>query len=409
MSSGVTDGWAAAFVASEAEPEHVEAWVERTASAIVASTPDLARDPDLAEALNVTVREQWQAFLATLADPEPSVTVVPSATALAAELARRHIDLPVLLGAYRTAQRESWAYAVAIVADAPTEVDRTGLLIDFWTRAGNWFDTVTEASIVVHQEERRRIRHSGTAQRFEVVRSLLAGDDPEPRDLAAAISTYPLSATHTAVLLRAVSPAATPQLEPTAHALAAGISSGRPLLVEPGGRELWMWLPAARADRLRAEDVPPGLVVAIGDAGEGLPGFRLTHQEALEAQRVSLAQPQPAPLTAYADVASLALLSRDPAAAERFVTRVLGRLAADTAQAARMRETLRVVLAHPGHTEAAASALHIHKNTVRYRVAQAERALWYAVPERGGDLELALRYYDTFLAGGEATVIDPAR
>ena len=398
MTTGGTDAWAAEFIASESEAAHVEAWVQRTAAAIIDSTPEIARDPDLAAALRGTVREQWQAFLATLAEPEPRATVVPSATELAAELARRHLDLPVLLGAYRTAQRASWAYAVAIVADAPDGVDRSGLLIDFWTRAGAWFDRVVEASIVVHQEERRRVRHSGTAQRFEVVRSLLAGEDPDPRDLTAALGGYALTSAHTALLLRADSLEATSRLEPAAHTLAARISTGRPLLVEPGGRELWVWVPTATAERLQPTDVPSGVLVAVGGRSEGLEGFRLTHHEAAEAQLVAVAQVAPAALTQYADVASLALLSRDPVAAERFVSRMLGRLAADTPQAARMRETLRVVLAHPGHTEASAAALSIHKNTVRYRVAQAERALGYAVQDRAGDLDLALRYHHTFLA-----------
>lgn len=394
-----TTAWLAEFVAQASDEKQVEAWVDRIAAAALAELPELARDPDLAELVHATVAEQWQAFLAGLEGPDTAPALVPSAARLAAELARRHHELPVLLGAYRSAQREAWVYATEVANDAPTDVDRSSVLIALWGRAGDWLDHALGASILVHQEERRRVRHSGSAQRFEVVRALLAGEEPEPRDVASGLGGYQLVGVHTALLLRALSPADSGRLEAQAHALAARLSAGRPLLVEPGGRELWLWVHDADPARLDDVELAGGLVVAVGGAAPGVEGFRLTHQEALEAQRVALTRQEPSPITEYADVAALALLSRDPEAAERFVQRVLGPVGDDTAAAARMRETLRVVLAHPGHTDAAAEVLHVHKNTVRYRLAQAERALGRRIGERPGDLDLALRYHAAFLSG----------
>lgn len=394
MSTDADHAWVAAFVALEATPDHVAAWVDRIASAVLGETSELARDAELAAMVTTTVRDQWQAFLATLAEDRPEPVVVPSAAEVAAELARRHVDLPVLLAAYRAAQREAWAYAIEVARLAPPGVDATALLVDFWTRAGRWLDRVTEASILVHQEERRRIRHSGTAQRFEVVRALLAGEDPDARDLATALGGYPLAGPHTAVLLRATTPDATVRLEPLAHTLAGHVGGLRPLLVEPGGRELWMWLSTAATDAVQVPE-DRGVHVAIGGPARGPDGFVTAHQEALAAQQVAAAQPAPPALTRYDDVAALALLARDPATAARFVARTLGALADDVPGRDRLRETVRVFLASAG-VEEAARTLGVHKNTVRYRLGQAEDLLGRPLSERRGDLDLALRYDAAF-------------
>lgn len=393
-----TTAWLSDFVVAALDEPQVEAWVDRIATAAVQELPELTRDPDLAGLVRATVDEQWRAFLAGLDGPESHPALVPSAADLAVELARRHHELPVLLGAYRAAQREAWAYATEVARAAPDEIDRSAVLIALWSRAGQWLDHALGASVVVHQDERRRVRHSGAAQRFEVVRAILSGDDPGRREIATGLGGYPLGARHTVVLVRALAPEGTTRLEAGIHALAAAMSSGHALVVEPGGRELWAWVPDGDPGRLGPVDVPPGLLAAVGGPAAGLDGFRAAHAEALEAQRVALASRRPTPLTAYADVAGLALLARDPVAAEAFARRVLGAVAEDTPAAARMRQTLRAVLANPGRTEAAAAALSVHKNTVRYRLGQAERTLGRPVTERSGDLELALRYFDTFLA-----------
>lgn len=408
-----TATWLATFVACERQPEHVDAWVERVAGAVLAEADELAREPDLADLVRATVREQWEAFLAGLAGPPSEPALVGSAADLAAALARRHLDLPVLLTAYRAAQHEAWAYAVGITHEAPSEVDRAGVLVDIWSRAGDWLDHATSASILVHQDEARRIRRSGTAQRFELVRSLLAGADPDARELALALGGYPLPATHTAVVVRATGVEATALLEPTAHAFATAVG-GRALHVEPGGSELWLWL-SGRAEATSGVgsgagsgagsgvesdvEVPAGVLVAVGGAAEGLDGFRIAHQEAVAAMRLALAQPHPAAVTHYEGVASLTFLAGDPAAAYRFVRRTLAGLA--DAGRDRLRETVLAVLGSSGIDEAA-QWLGVHKNTVRYRVAQAEELLGHPLSARRGDVELALRFLEAFPGGSGA-------
>jgi len=394
----VTATWLADFVAAESQPERVDGWVARVAGAVLAETPELAHDTDLVELALATVREQWQTFLRGLDQPRTQPALLPSAVDLAAELARRHYELPVLLSAYRSAQREAWAYAIDVTRSAPAEVDRATVLVDLWSRAGDWLDHATSASILVHQDERRRIRRSGTAQRFELVRALLDGSDPDSRELTLALGGYPIQGPHTAVILRAETLVAMSRLEPTAHALATAAGSARPLLVEPGGRELWLWLPS-EAGRVPSDfAVPASMLIAVGGSAEGAAGFRTTHEEAHAALGLIASRPGASAVTHYDQVASLTFLARDPAAADRFVRRILGPLADDRPGRDRLRETVLVLLGSTGVDEAA-GRLGVHKNTVRYRLTHAEELLGHPLSERRGDVELALRYLAAFPAG----------
>jgi DNA-binding PucR family transcriptional regulator len=100
-------------------------------------------------------------------------------------------------------------------------------------------------------------------------------------------------------------------------------------------------------------------------------------------------------VTAYDDVAALVLIAHDPAAAERFARTTLRGLAEPPHD--RLRETVREVLTSAETADRLAERLGIHKNTIRYRVAQAERLLGRPLRERAGDLLLALDYHDAFL------------
>lgn len=402
-----TRAWLLGFAAGEAQPDQVEAWVDRVAGAVLLGVPELDRHDDLAELVRATVREQWVAFLAGIAEPPAEHALVGTAVDLAAALARRRLDLPVLLAAYRAAQREAWAYAIGVTRQAPADIDRAGVLVELWSRAGDWLDHATSASILVHQDEARRIARSGTAQRFELVRSLLAGAEPDARELGLALAGYPITGRHTALVLRAAGAEAMSRLEPTAHAL-VDRNPGRALHVEPGGRELWLWL-SGDAQPPTSTDiaVPDGLLVAVGSPAEGIDGFRLSHEEALAAMRLALAQPAPGAVTHYERVAPLTFLAAEPAAARRFVRRSLAALADDVPGRDRLRETVLVVLGSAGVDEAA-QRLGVHKNTVRYRVGQAEELLGHPLSERRGDVELALRYLEAFPDASDAPRPQPS-
>ncbi|MFJ9390034.1 helix-turn-helix domain-containing protein [Nocardioides sp. NPDC101246] len=390
------DAWVTAFAAEQRRPEEVARWAASTADAILADGEvDLA---DLRPLLLAAVEEHWYAFLDGLARSESPFELVPAARTVALEIARRHLGLPLLLKIYQRAQEASWDFAVQVVEEAPSDLDRAGLLVWFWTKATAWFGSSVEQSVLLHQTETDRIRQRGDARRFEVVSQALGDRSVSPAELSAALDGHPVGIPgHVALVAHALTADAIEQLEPAVSAVARRAGHPRAVLVRPGGREVWAWLALGELpDTIDETGIDPTAVrVTVGVGGGGLDGFVAAHRDARAAQRVALAPGRQEPVTAYGDVAALVLIAHDPAAAERFTRTTLRGLA--EAHHDRLRETVREVLTSAETADRLAERLGIHKNTIRYRITQAEGLLGHPLRERAGDLLLALDYHEAFL------------
>lgn len=100
----------------------------------------------------------------------------------------------------------------------------------------------------------------------------------------------------------------------------------------------------------------------------------------------------------FADIAPIAALSDDLDFTRGWVCATLGALAAPDAAHERLRETARLFLHHGGSYTATADVLHLHKNTVQYRVQKAEELL--GRPLRDGRIELELALLASHWMGG---------
>ena len=119
-------------------------------------------------------------------------------------------------------------------------------------------------------------------------------------------------------------------------------------------------------------------------------GLQHSHREAVDAQHHALGVSSAQRCTAYADVELACLVSGNAPAARRLVERELGALADPDPSLDRLRETVSAFLAHGTSVEAAAAELFVHKNTVRYRVAQAEELLGHPLSHRRTEVAVAL-------------------
>lgn len=393
-----------AFVAAQSAPAALEAWTERISGPILEQGSDVAADAVLTQELRASVRAHWLAFLASLPEPPREVKLVQAGAEFAAELARRGHPVTVLFRVYRVAQQAVWDYVTtAIQAFGGAEVDETDFLVFVWSRASQWIDASVEASVDVFQVERDRIVQGTVAQRLDTVRSVLRGDLAEPREVSALLGGHPLSAYNTALLLQATDVDRVAELGDAVTRLAQAVGAKRPLVVNPGGRDLWCWLASSSVPDLDAlSECEPWLrerriSVAVGTPAQGIDGFRLSHTEAQRAQAIAFQSTDSPPLTRFADVELLSLLAGSADATHRFVRRTLGDLAGEGEAAIRLRETLHALLS-TGSVDEASKLLMVHKNTVRYRVNQAEALLGHSVGEAATELAVALRYFDTFLA-----------
>jgi DNA-binding PucR family transcriptional regulator len=194
-------------------------------------------------------------------------------------------------------------------------------------------------------------------------------------------------------------------LESVARAAAAAVDAGGILTVPSGSRGLWAWIgtyaPLSRDQitRISGLQVPPGVHAAVGAPATGMTGFRRSHEEALAAQRVALAIENAAPVTLYADVEIVSLLSHDTHAARALVARELAGLAGIDKSSAKLRQTVLAFLRSGCSATAAARDIDVHTNTVRYRIEQAEEALDRTLQGQQLQLQLALMLVETLGSG----------
>lgn len=97
-------------------------------------------------------------------------------------------------------------------------------------------------------------------------------------------------------------------------------------------------------------------------------------------------------MTAWGEpgVRSAAVLARDLPTTRELVASALGALGADDEAMERLRETLWTFLDQRRSYLATAERLHLHRNTVKYRVDKAVSARGRGLDEDRLDLELAL-------------------
>ncbi|TNM38583.1 hypothetical protein FHP29_15235 [Nocardioides albidus] len=396
--------WLLTYVAEQAQPEQVDAWADRVTAAILREMPEVALVDGLDEELRATVRDHWVAFLGDFAQPEQHFHLPERARRLSVDIADRQLPLESLIRFYRVAQQEVWAYVSEVIrALPPGEIDRADVLMYFWNRAGVWLDQSITESIDTYQAARAQVLAGAAAQRFESVRSVLAGELTDPREASAALGGYPISVHHTAVVLSVGDAEQAGVLEPLAAELARHIGAAKPLVVKPGGRQLWMWLAtrdepdlaglAASAADLRRDSV----VAGIGSATPNIAGFVASHREAQGTLRVTVPDTD-SWLAVYAAVELPVLLGCSPEV-DRFMARQLGPLAGDEESVARIRETLTAYLDSGGSAEDAARALVVHRNTIRYRLTQAEDLLGRPVGRIDPELAVALRHHALFHRG----------
>lgn len=357
--------------------------------------PELGGDPALEELLRVSVGDNVRSGIERFARGQLGAgqDAPASAIAYARLLAQRGVPVSSLLRAYRLGQAAFQERMLAGIAHSGADQDTVlRVTIELTTASFAYIDGLAEQVVRVHEAERDAWLQRRTAARAGTVAALV-GD--RPVDLARAEQElgYPLRGTHLAVVAwyDAGADDPLPRLERAVARLARVVGCPRdPLVVPADGWTVHAWLPQPTAPVVADPDGP---WLAVGEPAPGPAGFRASYLQARQAAAVALAVP-PARrqrLTPAADAALVALLRADPDALRTWVRDVLGGLATDDEQHARLRETARAYLAHQGSHTAAAAELTLHRNTVLYRVRRAEAARGRPLSERRLDVEVALR------------------
>lgn len=369
--------------------------------------PELRGEPAILELLRASVQANIETFLhlAQHGIAMDQVSPPAAAVAYAQRLAQRGISSTALVRAYRLGQRrmvDVFFTELAAAAEPEVAYAAARLLHD---QVSQYVDMASEGVVGEYEAERERWLANRNSVRASMVATLLRGDDVTPAAAESALG-YRLRQHHLGVVAwdpdRDSSTSALRRIESVVAKIAEVIGAvGQPLFL-PQDRSLgWAWIPLGRAPvtidlellgRV-AHAVDPGIRVALGLSGAAAAGFRSTHVEALRAYGVAtIAAERAATITSYAEpgVRATALLTADLAAARDLVAQVLGGLSVDDEPTQRLRETLLVFLSEGGSFRAAGERLHVHRNTVKYRVDRAIEVRGRDLDDDRFNLELAL-------------------
>ena len=365
-------------------------------------------DPQLVKMLYSSVEGNVSTIFHVLGNDISLEHLQPTTAAVeyARRLAQRGIPGNSLRRAYHVGQdnlMESCFVEVQALACAP------GLKVEVLNRlsqiVAKYIDWITQYVLQAYDDERERwIAASGNVH-SALIHTLIS-ESPEGSESFTAETGYALDQFHVGVIVWTVEAEPRPEalmgLEQLVQVLATRTASiSRPIFTAIDRTMGWAWLPRGRNSSPIAADVVRELLaktaggrLTFGMPASGLDGFRRSHNQAEAARLVALASAGAMPAAlGYGDqgVAIVSVLARDMESTRAWVGGVLGALASDTANNARLRDTLHTFLRTGGSYAHSAELLNLHRNTVKYRIEKALDLRGTPLVEYRLDVELALQ------------------
>jgi DNA-binding PucR family transcriptional regulator len=312
---------------------------------------------------------------------------------LARHLARLDLSYQHLLTCVRHVQSILLSELFS-AASAKANACHTEILHEVTMRASSYFDLTASAIVDEYLAERDRAESQALLGRRRLVRALVGGEDVSPVD-AQRVLGLELSAHHLAAILWAedqvaADPVKDLGLERVAAKIAGALRAQSVLTVpdDPGGA-LLCWFTrsgafpgptAATINRVVGPD--DNVRMAIGPASAGPLGFRRSHLCARAAERVARMGAASGAVD-YLSYAAVALLVNDDEKARWFVEDELGLLASDEDPShSDLRRTAKCYLDCGRSLVKTAATLHVHRNTVLYRLERAQRLLGRDIGDR---------------------------
>jgi hypothetical protein len=373
-------------LADAIEPE-LPAATGEILTTIAREVPEYARplEGGFGAAIRTGVSEALRQFVALIRDPdagrEPGRDVY---LGLGRGELREGRTLDALQSAYRVGARVAWRRVSAAARRAGADPEELGLLAE---AIFAYIDELSADSVEGYAQAQREQEGERQRRRRELVALLLRdppADEAEVRKAAHAAG-WRLPRRAAALAVREPDLAQVGRRLP-ADALVASFQ-GLGCAVIPGA--------GGAAHRKEIERAAGGVVAAVGPT-TARP--ELSSSWSLAAAALGAAEAgaimADGPIWAEGNITSL-LLFESGGLAERLAARRLGPLDELTPAArARMEETALAYVQHGGNAAAMARALHLHPQTIRYRLGRLRELLGEALgdPDARFELELALRW-----------------
>ena len=319
-------------------------------------------------------------------------TLVAPVVGLARSLNRRGAaqDLWAAYSAGREALWRAWM-RIAFESAPDLEVLNDSLNVAS-TSLSRWVDeTVHQINAFVEQENTTQAAATYELK-LQTATRILDGT-PMDEELAAYRLKYPLTGEHIASIIW-TDPSAPDQsaLRQVAEKFAACAAEqkAKTLVVPATSSSMWVWVNNPNGDA-KERLVPilagaPQVRLALGSVCSATDGFRRSHYEAVEAQRL-MVRVGNVQMASFDDVSLAALGAHNEQAAREFVARVLGDLGTADRE---LRDTVRVYIRHMYNASKTADEVYAHRNTVFHRIQRAEELLPRPLAVSGVEVGVAL-------------------
>lgn len=388
----------------------VDSFTERVDAVITKQIPEIANDPILVQDLHRSTRAEWREFVESLREDHRLVRPGQGAD-LARSLARRGLDLGILLKVYRVSQQSVFQFLTEIIDGASEDAPaRDEILVFLWGLGGQWMADAVESLIETYYEERQRLRDDAAVRRAETIEALL-GDAPPSADDATRLLDHPLSHWQTAYVVWAPEAGFVDDRGHAGHRECRRPGARRLTTTDDGRRQPRPLVLGSHAPRARPRSAhrprvgtpaQPACRRRSSKPDPGIQGFRTSHAEARAAESLALKAAHGRGLVRFDEEELLILVSAQETLMRRMVAREVGPICGADKNLALLRETVLAYLTTLS-IEATAEQLFAHKNTVRYRIARAEELLGHPLSQRSTQVELALRWVSLFGAPSDAT------
>ncbi len=347
--------------------------------------PKETENPEYAQGLRAAVSAALEYGLAGIAHGEERASPAPVLLLAQARLAARN-DVPL-----DTVLRRYFAgytlFGDFLVQEAgQMKLGEAGLKRILREQAAIFDRFLATVGEEYAREAEEAQRPTSEERRTERVRRLLDGEPVDTSELG-----YELEGHHVGLVLQA------PDASNSIRELAAPFDR-RLLSVRNAEGTVWAWLggqgildPGEVLSGAR-ERLPPEAVLAVGESGQGLIGWRLSHRQAVAA--LPVAQRGPERLVSYADVGLLASVLQDDVLVDSLRQGYLPLLADAVPGGTTLGDTLRIYLETGRNVSSAAAAMRTSRRTVANRLRTIEERLGRPLNANTAEIEIALRLLD---------------
>jgi DNA-binding PucR family transcriptional regulator len=384
-----------------------------TQELLVTEIAELRGDTQLLQLLRDTVSSNIDTFSSAVRHHIPIEHIEPPAPAVeyARRLAQREVSANALVRAYRLGHQAVLKTALEEIRASELDPELSLAVYELIAAVSfDYIDRISQRVVATYQYERDRWLERRNTLRALMVRNLLSGTDVDIDAMTTAIR-YPLRQIHlAAVVWRPESDhgGELASMERFVRKLAESMGArDSPLFISVDDVTGWAWIPLLGGaapetpSRIRAfvETTTDAPSIAAGNPLPGVDGFRRSHQQAQDAHTVATASGANVfRVVAASDpgLAVAALVGHNLLAASAWVDEVLGPLSSPAGSDERLRETLLAFLRAGSSHKAAAEELHLHVNSVKYRVHRAVERRGRPITGDRLDVEVALTLCEWF-------------